>query len=36
MKDMKEPPAWWLFVGLSLLLGGLVALMLLPANAFGF
>jgi len=36
MKDMKEPPTWWLFVGLTLMLAGLVGLMLIPANPWGF
>lgn len=31
-----EPPTWWLFVGLTLLLGALVLLLLIPANEWGF
>lgn len=33
---MKEPSTWWLFVGLTLILGGLVLLLLIPANSLGF
>lgn len=31
-----EPPTWWLFLGLTLVLGGLVLLLLIPANSLGF
>ena len=37
MGDRRDgPPAWWLFLGLSFLLGGLVLLMFLPSNPWGF
>lgn len=35
-EDFKEPSAWWLFVGLTLILGALVLLLLIPANSLGF
>jgi hypothetical protein len=33
---MKEPPTWMLGVGLTLILAGLVLLMFIPANSWGF
>lgn len=32
----RDPSGWMLFLGLSALLGGLVLLLLLPANSLGF
>lgn len=36
MKEMKDPPTWWLFVGVTLILAGLVGLMFIPSNSVGF
>ena len=36
MRQMKEPPTWWLVIGVTLLVAGLVGLMLIPANPLGF
>lgn len=35
-KRNDGPPTWWLFVGLTLLLGAFVLLLLIPANSLGF
>lgn len=35
-KRNGEPPVWWLFLGITLILGGFVLLMLLPENSWGF
>ncbi len=35
-EPIKEPSGWMLGIGLACLLGGLVLLLLLPANSLGF
>ena len=34
--DFKEPPAWMLFLGLSLILAAFVLLLFIPTNSWGF
>lgn len=31
-----EPPFWWVWVGITLILGALVLLMFIPSNDWGF
>lgn len=31
-----EPPVWWVFLGITCILGALVLLMFIPENSWGF
>lgn len=33
-KRRDEPPVWWLFLGITLILGGLVLLLIVPENGW--
>lgn len=35
-RPSTEPPFWWFWLGLTFITAGLVALMMLPPNAWGF
>lgn len=36
MNNNNEPSEFWFFLGLTLILGGVVLLMFIPANSLGF